>query len=164
MPISVNNTTITFNDATTQTTGFTSPLPVANGGTGGTTQATARAGIGAGTGNGNGNGNGNGSGTVTSVATGNGLSGGTITSSGTLVVACPGFNTVGSYCFCAGDYLAYSSGGNYAAGDIQSVYIEYDGGGATTGVVFKQNNLSGTWKLLGAGSVTRPISLFCRVS
>jgi hypothetical protein len=40
-----------------------------------------------------------GGGTVTSVATGNGLSGGTITSSGTLVVAAPAWNSVGSYVF-----------------------------------------------------------------
>ena len=39
------------------------------------------------------------SGTVTSVATGNGLSGGTITTTGTLIIACPSFNTVGSYAF-----------------------------------------------------------------
>ena len=44
-----------------------------------------------------------GAGTVTSVATGNGLSGGTITTSGTLTVACPSFNSVGSYCFGIGN-------------------------------------------------------------
>ena len=34
---------------------------------------------------------------VTSVATGNGLSGGTITTTGTLAIAAPSFNSVGSY-------------------------------------------------------------------
>lgn len=37
MAITVSGTTITFNDATTQTVGFTNPIPVANGGTGATT-------------------------------------------------------------------------------------------------------------------------------
>ena len=59
-----------------------------------------------------------GAGTVTSVATGNGLSGGTITTTGTLTVACPTFNTVGSYCF--GQLIQspgnVTSGSNYAAG------------------------------------------------
>jgi hypothetical protein len=50
-----------------------------------------------------------GSGTVTSIATGNGLSGGTITSSGTLVIACPSLNTVGSYitAFTSGSALSW---------------------------------------------------------
>jgi hypothetical protein len=120
-----------------------------------------------------------GGGTVTSVATGNGLSGGTITSSGTLVVACPTFNSVGSYAFCAiklGGSTSMTAGSNYAAGNanqqVQSVTLVGDG----TGLVypqspFIQNNLSGTWKLMGAGgtvgtdySVYNNSSLFCRVS
>jgi hypothetical protein len=59
------------------------------------------------------------SGGVTSVATGNGLSGGTITSTGTLVVACPGFNTVGSYCLVGASTTSRNSvaaGSTYAAG------------------------------------------------
>jgi hypothetical protein len=182
MPISVNNTTITFNDATTQTTGFTNPIPVANGGTGGTTQATARAGIGAGTGNGNGNGNGNGfgngngNGTVTSVATGNGLQGGTITSTGTLSVACPTYNTVGSYSFVVG-YRAsgaasdYTAGSNYSVGSgntqVRAGAVNTNAGGISND--FAVANISGTWKWMGATSFPLEVgshlyAVGCRVS
>jgi len=121
-------------------------------------------------------------GTVTSVATGNGLSGGTITSTGTLVVACPTFNTVGSYCFggwtnnCGGATL--SSGSNYSAGSgfrqIRSVTIVRNDSqpscSSSAGSV-SSNNLSGTWKIMGApassttnmGEVAN-MTLVCRVS
>jgi hypothetical protein len=193
MAITVSGTTITFNDATTQTTAglvsggalgtpssgtltnctsvpvnqATGTLAVANGGTGGTTQSAARAGIGAGTGNGNGNGNGNG--TVTSVATGNGLSGGTITSTGTLAVACPTFNSVGSYSLAGndGNKFAFQAGSNYSAGSATSFlqaysYYAQDGFGLVRG-----NNLSGTWKWMcqtSEGSLDNPSGLACRVS
>lgn len=157
MPISVNNTTITFNDATTQTTGFTNPIPVANGGTGAINAASARTNLGAGTGNGNGNGNGfgngNGNGTVTSVATGNGLSGGTITTTGTLSVACPTFNTVGSYSLTL-NKGSTSIGNNYSG---WITYNTVDPDGNITGTV---TNLTGTWKFMGAVGST----LVCRVS
>jgi len=101
------------------------------------------------------------SGTVTSVATGNGLSGGTITSSGTLVVACPGFNTVGSYA--QGQTVettsnTYEPNGNYAAGvGVGNVYVYSNSGGG--------NVISGTWKSMneyisGVGTSI----LICRVS
>jgi hypothetical protein len=85
---------------------------------------------------------------VTSVATGNGLSGGTITSTGTLTIAAPSFNTVGSYCYVR-FYLPSSnsvaSGADYSAGagnnQFQSVS---SAGGAGT------NNLSGTWRYMAA--------------
>jgi hypothetical protein len=104
------------------------------------------------------------SGTVTSVATGNGLSGGTITTTGTLVVAAPSFNTVGSYGF-GYTYLygTVTSGSNYSAGSgVLQFTLGYGGAG---------NVLSGTWKWLGytqswtcdPGGV--PVSgLICRVS
>lgn len=41
MPITVSGTQITFNDATTQSTGFANPIPIANGGTGQTSAANA---------------------------------------------------------------------------------------------------------------------------
>jgi hypothetical protein len=94
-----------------------------------------------------------GGGTVTSVATGNGLQGGTITTSGTLSVACPAFNTVGSYCFIAKVAgLGSIAGTNYAAGasSIQSGSL-FNSDGLTAGTA--QNNLSGTWKWMGANAV-----------
>jgi hypothetical protein len=104
-----------------------------------------------------------GGGTVTSVATGNGLSGGTITTSGTLTVACPTFNTVGSYVL--GYINASTTGGsNYSAGSsgVQSGYVF-----SICGTNFSAtNNLSGTWKAMGGAPIsgTGTLSLFCRVS
>jgi hypothetical protein len=107
-----------------------------------------------------------GSGTVTSVATGNGLSGGTITSTGTLVIACPAFNTVGSYCQIGNTGGSFGSGGNYAAGagsgQVQSALVGY-------GSPAYNNNLSGTWKWMaapnnfGCGPVVAQV-IGCRVS
>jgi len=98
-----------------------------------------------------------GAGTVTSVATGNGLSGGTISTSGTLSVACPTANTVGSY---SGFYTWYDSaasftvtyGSNYAAGTNRG-QCQAGGVGKTwesDNNVQSSNSLSGTWKYLGA--------------
>jgi hypothetical protein len=115
-----------------------------------------------------------GTGTVTSVATGNGLSGGTITSTGTLVIACPAFNTVGSYVM-GGTFVGggattdLASGGNYAAGtgtnQIKSLSFVADNiNGANT---ITENNLSGTWKYMGAPAVGYNIygfAICCRVS
>lgn len=120
----------------------------------GTTQTTAAAG--------------GGSGTVTSVATGNGLQGGTITTSGTLSVACPTFNTVGSYTLgFLGGGATLTSGSNYSAGggtgQVNSAYFT-----ATCFAVYGGgNNLSGTWKNMGgstSGTASAPLSLFCRVA
>jgi len=109
-----------------------------------------------------------GAGTVTSVATGNGLSGGTITTSGTLSVACPGFNTVGSYCYAGTVTSIYpTSGTNYAAGSqIQSAHIEVDSGSGGYNVGVLTNNLSGTWKWMGGNStsVQFNFAIACRVS
>jgi hypothetical protein len=162
----------------------TGTLGVANGGTGQTTYTNGQLLIGNTTGNtltkatltaGSGisitNGTGSisiaatGGGTVTSVATGNGLSGGTITSTGTLVVACPTFNTVGSYCFAVYAYNSsqvVTAGSDYAAGtgptQIQAVTID-TGGGAD------YSALSGTWKWMGATkSGAHSMAVACRVS
>ena len=93
-------------------------------------------------------------GTVTSVATGNGLSGGTITTTGTLVIACPTFNSVGSY---AQVYLrsgsgswTITSGGNYSAGSGTSQVQSIQLGFSTTATQNISNYLSGTWKWMGA--------------
>jgi hypothetical protein len=106
-----------------------------------------------------------GAGTVTSVATGNGLSGGTITSTGTLTVACPSFNSVGSYCFAQLNSDAGAGGTNYSAGNggsqIQSSTIL----GSLLNTI-ATNNLSGTWKwMASAGGVgENNIGIGCRVS
>jgi len=127
MPITMNNTTLTFNNGTTMTTAAT--------------------------------------GTVSSVATGNGLQGGTITTSGTLSVACPTFNTVGSYCYIVGwnQSTTVTSGSNFGAGFgnnlVRSVALI-----GITGVI-GSNNLSGTWKWMGATTTGEsPIAIGCRVS
>ena len=115
-----------------------------------------------------------GGGTVSSVATGNGLSGGTITTTGTLVVACPTFNTVGSYVGCAitkdgFNGTAPTTNTNYAAGSgtnqVCSGTVDIN-----QGLTTKTNNLSGTWKFMsgsgqGAGGDSSAIfGLACRVS
>jgi hypothetical protein len=115
-----------------------------------------------------------GAGTVTSVATGNGLSGGTITTSGTLTVACPTYNTVGSYAlgyFSAAYNTLFSAGNNYSAGAGTNQFLtsrlERDQGNLVA-IGGTSNNLSGTWKLMndikdetGYGGT---IALICRVS
>ena len=89
-----------------------------------------------------------GSGTVTSVATGNGLSGGTITSTGTLTIAAPTFNSVGSYCAVAlllNVGSTVTSGNDYSAGtgNLQVKNSVTNAGGIT------QNNLTGIWRWMG---------------
>jgi hypothetical protein len=125
-------------------------------------------------------------GTVTSVATGNGLSGGTITSTGTLVVACPSHNTVGSYCMggvkgAVSTAMTVTFGTNYSAGatlgsNVQGIAM----GGVYTsdtppgfnqpGPNSTENVLSGTWKWMNP-TITMPADgryytygLLCRVS
>lgn len=130
-------------------------MPITVGGTAitfndGTTQSTAA------------------SGGVTSVATGNGLQGGTITTSGTLSVACPTFNTVGSYVFGGfnGSSTSITSGSNYSAGSgvnqvmSSSLFISC----AVNYMIL--NNLSGTWKYMGAtvSGIAAPTGIFCRVA
>lgn len=116
-----------------------------------------------------------GTGTVTSVATGNGLSGGTITSSGTLIIGCPSWLSVGSYATlwhmstaqvaagdtAAGSNLKYNiSDGNASnAGDFGASYTSNSGGTAT----------SGTWRHMGSGKTGLEdpryyVGLWCRVS
>jgi hypothetical protein len=110
-------------------------------------------------------------GTVSSVATGNGLSGGTITTTGTLVVACPTFNTVGSYIWGViliqnGDTYTVTSGSNYSAGSGNRQLCSTFN--ATSG---RTNNLSGTWKNMGGTATFSPCggdtyiqAIYCRVS
>lgn len=111
-----------------------------------------------------------GAGTVTSVATGNGLQGGTITTSGTLSVACPTFNTVGSYVF-GSTYAVYptniSSGGNYSvgSGNAQCSIACLDVAGDGTVSPSADYNISGTWKWMGsAHNNNRRYAILCRVA
>ena len=103
------------------------------------------------------------SGTVTSVATGNGLQGGTITTSGTLSVAAPSWNSVGSYCLGAyrrdgGSSTNYDTNVSTGTGDGQlSVYQNINWYYPCIATLFnftgnsgRQNVLSGTWKLLSS--------------
>lgn len=145
MAISISGTTLTFNDNTTQTTaGITSA--------------------------------------VTSAVAGNGVGVSGATGAVTFSAACPTFNSVGSYCFggiySSNNNFAPTSGSNYSAGSgnqqVQSASTKfgvqcgeyYVSGGKVT------NNLSGTWKMMGAGfggSYTidgnqQGIAIFCRVS
>jgi hypothetical protein len=128
MPVSINNTTLTFNNGTTMTTAAT--------------------------------------GTVTSVATGNGLQGGTITSTGTLSVACPSVNTVGSYGFLIQD----ASTGNVNPGGTKAGNLQFSGIRSVDG----SSNLdastaaSGTWRCMGYSNVNptgqSAATVWCRVS
>jgi hypothetical protein len=109
------------------------------------------------------------SGTVTSVATGNGLSGGTITTTGTLTIACPTFNTVGSYVLglLRLDSGTATSGNNYSTGTgnnaIQAL-VFYPA--CFVGVGGTVNSLSGTWKYMNAtaSGIGSYIGIYCRVS
>ena len=100
---------------------------------------------------------GDGSGTVTSVATGNGLSGGTITTSGTLAIAAPSSNSIGSYAMVAGygsdtPTTAYTFGSDYSAGSSQGqlgiMHIKDVSNALTIGRSY--GNITGTWRWLGA--------------
>ena len=135
MAITQSGTSITFNDATSQTTaGYPNSNPS------GFTSNT---------------------GTVTSVATGNGLSGGTITSSGTLTVACPSVGSVGSYAFLLYN-SAISPGSNYSSLNYGGLATSSCYGAAG---INGAGSVSGTWKAMGGcGSGNPTATVFCRVS
>jgi hypothetical protein len=114
-------------------------------------------------------------GTVTSVATGNVLQGGTITTSGTLSVACPTHNTVGSYCSAGRQYevadFSLTFGSNYAGGNgyssIGPIAIRIESPQAY--LIWANSSISGTWKWMGCTTGNISISsgvagLACRVS
>jgi hypothetical protein len=91
---------------------------------------------------------------VRAVTAGNGLQGGTITNTGTLSIAAPGFNTIGSYIVGGAELQTASppqtlvSGGDYAAGSgiqqIRPIYTK-DATQITQGT-----NISGTWRWMSA--------------
>ena len=186
MAITTSGTTLTFNDSTTQTTAPVNTNANVNSvsaGTGisvssttgavtvtnsGVTSITNGGGLSISGSTGSITITNSNTGTVTSVATGNGLQGGTITSSGTLSVACPSANSVGSYaggCMYNVSGVSFNFGSNYSAGGgnnnvgLENSYGQY------------LNSLSGTWKwMAGSGSNPRPCcpnvvgGLLCRVA
>jgi hypothetical protein len=178
MAISINNTTLTFNDATTQTTSGVTSVGVSTGlsSTGGKTPTLTNTGVTSLTGAGTvsvssstgaititGTG---GSGTVTSVATGNGLSGGTITSTGTLVVACPSAASVGSYMYAnqaTGGNVVF--GGTLAGSNLAPAFIYIN-----EGIQSQEGSAqSGTWRCMGISNrqsvgVAFAFTVWCRVS
>lgn len=168
--INGSSPSITFSDATTQSTGVPSPsavgqIPIGNS-SNGYTAATITAGSNITVTNASGAitiASSGGAGTVTSVATGNGLSGGTITSTGTLTVACPSTGSVGAYSF-----LRIATGGSgVAAGSTASGSIlRYCQVTSDAGVILGdvgtpsgtwRNMLNGTWEYGWA-------TVACRVS
>jgi hypothetical protein len=98
---------------------------------------------------------------VTSIATGNGLQGGTITTTGTLSIAAPSYNSVGSYILGAIYASSVTTGGSYAAGSganqVQAGTFAFSACGFPYFSGFSVN-LSGTWRLMG-GSTSSPSGL-----
>ena len=157
MTVTVSGTTITFNDATTQTT-----APVNTNAN--VTSVSAGSGISVSSTTGAITISATGGGTVTSVATGNGLQGGTITSSGTLSVACPSFNTVGSYVQAYWNLTtagSLASGGTASAGSGNMQFTSYE-----LLLQGNTNNLSGTWRWMSGpnGTNSAAAGIACRVS
>lgn len=170
-------------------TNATGTLPVANGGSGQSTYTDGQLLIGNSTGNtltkstltaGSGisitNGAGSisiaatGGGTVTSVATGNGLSGGTITTSGTLTIACPSWNSIGSYAITA-TQVSISAPGVTAAGGSNVVNTFVPGRMGATGPCGTiqwdaSGSMSGTWRWMQGdyNNGNAKLGLVCRVS
>lgn len=102
-------------------------------------------------------------GTVTSIATGNGLSGGTITTTGTLTIAAPSHNSVGTYVWGYLNATSASNGSNYSAGSsTNQVQLSNTSGSQVS------NILSGTWRYLGItySGLCAPgvVGMFLRVS
>lgn len=106
---------------------------------------------------------------VTSVATGNGLSGGTITTTGTLAIAAPSFNSVGSYSFAYKTTSGSIAAGNTVAGSaLLYCDVQCPDGGPGGSFLNGQGNLSGTWRAMSNGTGPAGGYLFgiiwCRVS
>lgn len=108
------------------------------------------------------------------VTAGNGIG----VSGSTVSVACPTFNTVGSYVLAgssSGNTSQITSGSNYSAGTgtlaIQSYCGLQSGGNNNPGAIMNgttSNNLSGTWKWMASSSngdsYNGRVGLACRVA
>jgi hypothetical protein len=181
------------NSDITSLTGLTTPLTVAQGGTGAATLTANNVILGNGTSapsfvapstNGNvltSNGTtwvsqASSSGGVTSAIAGNGIAVSGATGAVTFSVACPTFNTVGSYAGAGSDSVTgfnLTAGSNYSVGSgngqMRSGAVASDG---TNGFYpLTNNNLSGTWKWMSATystpsgtGTTYIIGVACRVS
>lgn len=114
-------------------------------------------------------------GSVSSVATGNGLQGGTITTTGTLSVACPTQNTVGSYAFMQlrasatggfGTNYGVGSAGNQVMLGMLTVDIgsTNQGNDQLVGWNLTTSGISGTWKWMGNVNGGQHFAIACRVS
>ena len=106
-----------------------------------------------------------GSGTVTSVATGNGLSGGTITSTGTLVIACPSYHSIGSYVFAWAPSVNISTGANFSGSNASTALLYTND--TSSWVVSSYGSLPGTWKWMAGGTSSGyyyQLGIACRVS
>lgn len=126
--------------------GTTGTLPVARGGTGATTAVNALTNLGAYPAT-NPSGYTTNTGTVTSIETGNGLSGGAITTSGTLTIAAPSLNSVGSYAYGVVNASAgVEPGASVAAGTGANQFKVLSVNQVT-------NYASGTWRVMNAGLV-----------
>jgi len=97
---------------------------------------------------------------VTSAGAGNGVSVSAATGAVTFAAAAPTYNTVGSYVFVTMNATpsanAITGGSNYSAGsgNLQATagLLGNDASGGGTGGGITSNNLSGTWKWMGASS------------
>jgi len=104
---------------------------------------------------------------VTSVATGNGLSGGTITSTGTLTIAAPTFNSIGSYTIAIGNGTNIAYNNTYSASSIRMASTGVASVGCSNVLTAGSggNVLSGTWRSMSTASAADfTIALMVRVS
>jgi hypothetical protein len=110
---------------------------------------------------------------VTSAVAGNGIAVSGATGAVTFSVACPSFNSVGSYCTVGsgqdGNLRNYTSGTTYSAGGSAGTLSSTTEGNNNEGgtQIPRTNNLSGTWRLMSGptGNTFELVyALACRVS
>lgn len=104
-------------------------------------------------------------GTVTSVATGNGLSGGTITSTGTLVIACPTYQSIGSYVYGRVNATSAITSGQTIAGSSVQIGNSWTYDPCIGYILSTFGALPGTWRFMaGTAQNGTPVGIFCRIS
>jgi hypothetical protein len=102
-------------------------------------------------------------GSSASVTGGNGIS----VSAGSVAVACPTFNTVGSYAsiILFSNNINPTGGSNYAAGGGSGQVLAASVNSIPPDGINYSNTLSGTWKWMGSnGTAAYPFAVACRVS